>query len=166
MFPDLSLTWSSLPCPIWVYTNHTFYAPQVATIGPDHADHAPWSHSLFSGLWPEPWLGCVPMDQRIQAPSKVTLPSCDDCTTMCHPGHLISGPGAWGFQLSFLGNLFSILLHANAYLIALQQLCPYLLSPLTWRLIVCTPVSCSYPCLPHPMWKAAIVTDTLQPPSQ
>jgi len=41
---------------------------------------------------------------------------------VCRPPHW--WPGAWEFQPSF----FSILLHANAYLIALQWLCAYLLS--------------------------------------
>src|SRR5882724_2299088 len=39
----------------------------------------------------------------------------------------------------------SILLHANASLIAPQQLCMYLLPFPTWRLMVCTPVSYLHP---------------------
>src|SRR5882724_4741255 len=44
----------------------------------------------------------------------------------------------------------SILLHANTYLIAPQCSYAYLLSFLTQRLIVCTPVPCSHPHLLHP----------------
>src|SRR5882724_5737132 len=45
----------------------------------------------------------------------------------------------------------SILLKTDTSLIALQKLCTYLLSFPTQRLTVCTPVSCSCPCLlpPH-----------------
>src|SRR5882724_1391649 len=44
----------------------------------------------------------------------------------------------------------SILLHANASLIALQWSYTYLFSILTWRLIVCTLVPCSHPHRFHP----------------
>src|SRR5882724_9774571 len=59
-------------------------------------------------------------------------------------GHLAGSPGTWGFQPLFL----SILLHANASLIALQCSYTYLISFLTHRLIVCAPVPGSHP---HPL---------------
>ena len=66
----------------------------------------------------------------------------------------------------FLFQSISIFLHANTYLLALQSSYMYLFSFPTQRWIVCTPVPCSHPHLFHPMQTAALVTDTLQPPSQ
>ena len=91
----------------------------------------------------------IPMSHRHWAPYSVTWPSHDDHTTTCHPGHLVGGPGSWGFQPS----LFSLHFHliaTDASLIALQLLHVCLLSFLTWRLTVCVPVSCLHPSLLSP----------------
>jgi len=119
----------------------------------------PPCHIPYSGSNPG-WNG-IPTASGTQAPSEVTWPSHDDHATTCHPGHLIGGPGAWRFQPSFFPSI-SILLHANASLIAPKLLYAYLLSFPTWRLIVCAPLSCLHPCLLlSPLQTVTIVTDTL-----
>jgi len=92
-FPELSPTWVPPPCCTQVYSNPTL---PCSTGCPNQSwpcmtmPHGP--PLLYPRLWPEPWSECTPMAQGIWAPSKVTWPSHDDYTTMCHPGHLISRP--------------------------------------------------------------------------
>ena len=86
--------------------------------------------------------------------SEVTWPSHDDHTTMCHPCCPIGRPlSQWTWDLRvptlFIFQSISILLCANASLIAPQWSYAYLFSFPTWRPIVCTPVPCSHPCSLH-----------------
>ena len=55
----------------------------------------------------------------------------------------------WGLRVpTFISfQSISISLCADTSFIAPQHLCVYLLSFMTWRLIVCAPVSCLHPCL-------------------
>ena len=77
------------------------------------AYHASWTPIITSTLGPEPGLGCTPMALGIWEPSEVTLPSCDNFTTMHHPGHLISRPGAYPHSFQSI----PIILHCSAYYI-------------------------------------------------
>src|SRR5882724_3480308 len=70
------------------------------------------------------------------------MPSCRQATQLSDLGPEGSNP------LSFQS--ISILLCANASLIAPQLASMSLCSFLTWSLFVCAPVSCSHPCLFHP----------------
>ena len=113
----------------------------------------PLSHSR---LGPRPWLECTPQPQRLRH-----LPrSCGHHVTIMQPhttqASSLVDLGPEGSNPPSLPSI-SILLHANASLIALQQLCTYLLSFLTQRLIVCAPVPCLHPHLFHP--HVDIVTD-------
>ena len=50
----------------------------------------------------------ISMLQRCWVPYSVTWPSCDNHTTMCLAGHIISRPGTWGSQPPFLFPAISI----------------------------------------------------------
>ena len=91
----------------------------------------------------------------------IMQPHATHATSSADP--LASGPEGPN-PLYFLS--ISISLHANASLLAPQWSYAYLFSFLTWRPIICTHVPCSHPCPFTSMQTAALVTDTLQPPSQ
>jgi len=129
---------------------------QAALINPDHTQLYPMGlFLLVHGKEPEPSSEHTPSASGMQQASNITWTSCDDCATMHYPCHLISRPlSQWTWDLRvptlFIFQSISILLHADASLIAPQCLYVYLFLILTRRPIVCSPVPCLHPSLLYP----------------
>src|SRR5882724_9901912 len=106
-------------------------------MGP-HCHIPDWGQNLGQNTPPQPW-GLRYLLRSHGHHVMIVQPHATQATSLVDLGHEGSNP------LTF-PSIFS-LLHANASLIALQWLCMYPLSFPTQRLIVCTLVSCSHPCL-------------------
>src|SRR5882724_4698721 len=75
-----------------------------------------------------------PLPSGVWMPSKVMWPSHDDCTTTCHPGHLVGRPPSWQtwdlrVPTLFLSNLFPsycmlMLLYCSTVVVHISALIP------------------------------------------
>src|SRR5882724_3594649 len=122
--------------------------------------------SSHHGWGPEPWSEHTPMASGMWTPSEVTWPSCDNCTTMHHPSHVVSRPPSqWTWDLRvptlFLFHLFP----SYCMLILLCLLCSgcvHTSSHSQLRGQSYAPWCLAHIPVPFTL-TAAIVTNTLQP---
>jgi len=85
-------------------------------------------------LWPYTCILCnSPHSLRLWRPSKVMGPSCDNCTSICHPGYLVSGPLSWQTWDLRVSTLFLCYLSSS-----------YCVLMILWLLCSCCVCTCSH----------------------
>jgi len=136
-YPSMLHRW---PWSVLTMPNHAPWA----LISPDHAQPCPMGPPHCIPYWGlDPGQNTLPQPQGLRHLLRshghhvmITQPCTTQATSLSDLGPECSNP------LSF-PSIF--ILHANASLIAPEWFCMYLLSFLTWRLTVCSLVSCSHP---------------------